>query len=540
MTVGAGWYADPWGQAPLRWWDGAQWTSWTHGPETATPPPVAQERPGTERSPRIAELGLAALLGDVDRIAVIDVETTGLFSADRVVEVAVVTVDRSGAIVDEFECLTNPMRDPGPTWLHGVTPTMLRDAPMFEDIAEHVAALLDGAVVAAHNLPFDRRLLSREFDRAGITVDWGHGLDTLRAVGGCKLGVACTDYGIRLHDAHCALNDARATAQLLLQVADAFDRCQPAAAYPLSGAEPKVLTRQGFTAVDIERPYVVQLARGVHSAEDVAPYVDLLDCALADLTLDATERSELALLAGELGLDERARTRAHKEFLNGLIDAALDDGIVTDEEFDQLCRVAALLDVDDLTVNSRTNPYRITTEALELNPGLQICFTGAAQRQDGVPIERDELQHLARQHQLDTVGSVTAKNCHLLVAADPQSLSSKAKKAQQYGIPVASVVDFLAALDTGSRLSVSRLPVKGVGLVCTICGHSWIAARRKSEPVCDGCRVAAKKKAVTSTSADAPPPFQTLICVQCQETWERPHTRGRRPERCPDCASTTV
>jgi len=26
MTVPAGWYADPWGQTQLRWWDGAQWT----------------------------------------------------------------------------------------------------------------------------------------------------------------------------------------------------------------------------------------------------------------------------------------------------------------------------------------------------------------------------------------------------------------------------------------------------------------------------------------------------------------------------------
>jgi hypothetical protein len=26
---GEGWYADPWKQAPMRWWDGLQWTSHT-------------------------------------------------------------------------------------------------------------------------------------------------------------------------------------------------------------------------------------------------------------------------------------------------------------------------------------------------------------------------------------------------------------------------------------------------------------------------------------------------------------------------------
>ena len=32
MTVPAGWHADPWNQAPLRWWDGAQWTAATAAP----------------------------------------------------------------------------------------------------------------------------------------------------------------------------------------------------------------------------------------------------------------------------------------------------------------------------------------------------------------------------------------------------------------------------------------------------------------------------------------------------------------------------
>ncbi len=179
-------------------------------------------------------------------------------------------------IVDEFECLTNPMRDPGPTWLHGLTPSMLRDAPLFDDIALHLAALLDGAVVAAHNLHVDRRLLAYQFDRCGIDIDWGDGLDTLRAVGGCKLGTACADYGIPLHGAHCALNDARATAHLLLRVADAFEGCRPGAAYPLAGEVPRVLTRNGFTAGEIKCPYILQLASGLHSPADVAPYITLL------------------------------------------------------------------------------------------------------------------------------------------------------------------------------------------------------------------------------------------------------------------------
>jgi hypothetical protein len=31
-ALGGAWYADPWGQAPFRWWDGRQWTDWVTGP----------------------------------------------------------------------------------------------------------------------------------------------------------------------------------------------------------------------------------------------------------------------------------------------------------------------------------------------------------------------------------------------------------------------------------------------------------------------------------------------------------------------------
>lgn len=488
--VAAGWYADPWGQAPLRWWDGARWTHWT----SDTQPPHTKTSPADEFDQQRERWNgsFASLLGNADRLAVIDIETTGLYSTDRVVEIAVVTLDRNGLVLDEFETLTNPLRDPGPTWLHGLTPSVLRGAPLFEDIAQHVAALLHGAVVAAHNLPFDRRLLGYEFDRAGIEVDWGHGIDTLSAVGGCKLDTACADYGINLSGAHRALHDARATAQLLLRVADAFENCRPAAAYPVSGEVPRTLTRDGFTSSEIERPYLVRLADSLHSPPDIAPYLNLLDYAMADLRFENHERRELEQLARDLGLSETTRTRAHRNFLEGLIHAAVKDGVVTDEEFDQLCRVAALLELDDAIVCARTNPFRAVADSIELHSGLRVCFTGSAQWPNGETVERRDLEALARRHNLEPVTSVTKTGCDLLVAADPASMSRKARDAHRFGIPIASVADFLNAIDNCSPLSVIRVPPKGVGLVCTICGQSWIADRRTRNPICASCRQAAK------------------------------------------------
>jgi DNA polymerase III epsilon subunit-like protein len=189
MTVVAGWYPDPWGEADLRWWDGVAWTGSVHV--------TAIDLVGTQQS---SSQPLARLLAAQGRIAVVDVETTGLYSTDRVVEVAVVTVNRDGSIEEEFETLVNPLRDIGPTWIHGIDSAMVRDAPTFADVAHHVASRVDGAVVAGHNVRFDMRMLGLEFERAGIDIDWGAGLDTL-SVTRCKLAQACMDYGVALDGA---------------------------------------------------------------------------------------------------------------------------------------------------------------------------------------------------------------------------------------------------------------------------------------------------------------------------------------------------
>jgi len=560
MSVLAGWYADPWRNANFRWWDGVHWTGWTHPPSVQQPPkpqivrPDARsDAPTPERVSATQSSVLADLVGRTDRIAVIDVETTGLYRSDRVVEIAIVTMDpTTGAVLDEFDTLVNPLRDPGPTWIHGVTATMLTDAPSFDDIAHHVAARLHDAVVVGHNLRFDTRMLGHEFDRAAITVNWGIGLDTLAATG-CKLAVACTEYGIVPDGAHRALHDARATGQLLLAVTDAYTgTCRPVSASPRHHSAPRrVLTRDGFADVVPDVPYLADLARGVHADTDVAAYVTLLDRAVADLRLTAEEQIELNALAVELGLDERCRHRAHREFLDGLIDAALEDSVVTDDELDQLLRVAALLDLDDHVVTRRTSHYRALQDTIALTPGLHVCFTGAAVDERGNPVDRASiLEARARERGLIPKDSCT-KSCGLLIAADTASQSAKITAAHRFGIPVASLNDYLRAVTSDEPLTVTRMmPGPGVAQVCTRCGDSWTAARRATAPICAGCRKppTAPTTAVarhdnnppSPTTTPSPPAIQTLVCTACSQTWERPRTRGRRPLRCPDCTPAPV
>ncbi len=105
---------------------------------------------------------------------VVDVETTGFGSQDRIVEIAAITLDPlSWEIVDEYDTLINPQRDVGPTGVHGITASMVEAAPTFADILADIARRLQGMVLVAHNLPFDARMLRYEFARCGIAIDAG-------------------------------------------------------------------------------------------------------------------------------------------------------------------------------------------------------------------------------------------------------------------------------------------------------------------------------------------------------------------------------
>lgn len=99
------------------------------------------------------------------RLAVVDVETTGLSRYDRIVEYACVTV-ADGVVVDEYDTLIQPKRDPGPAHIHGITPDMLQSAPKFDAVAGDIADRLNGAVLVAHNISFDVRMLKQELGAA--------------------------------------------------------------------------------------------------------------------------------------------------------------------------------------------------------------------------------------------------------------------------------------------------------------------------------------------------------------------------------------
>ncbi len=113
---------------------------------------MEQARAQTQRAEAESRAGPRADLVSLDDVshAVVELETTGFGSKDRVVEVAVVCLDACLQVEREYVSLVNPKRDMGETPdIHGVTPAMASTAPPFSEVADDVLAHITGRVLVA-------------------------------------------------------------------------------------------------------------------------------------------------------------------------------------------------------------------------------------------------------------------------------------------------------------------------------------------------------------------------------------------------------
>jgi len=374
---------------------------------------------------------------------VVDVETTGLGRLDRVVEIAAVVLDGSTLeVIDEFDTLVNPMRDVGATGIHGITASMVEAAPTFQDLAISLGNVLENRVLVAHNISFDKRFVTDEFKRIEVSFDPGFGICTL-ALTREKLSQACLRRGIEISQAHRALADARATAELLKMVFSEADEFRPMSLSGLSGEWNTMTLRRDVFPESVQLP-VMRKARSLRfptSDGTLMAYLDILDSYLDDLVLTDFERKNLNELAEELGIDRSKIPDLHWAYLQSVIHSANRDGRISEFEHDVMIRIAKALDLpfEDVPVVSEVNA---TPSSLE---GLRVCFTGEPVI-NGQVVSRSSLESIAANAGLQPVTSVTKKSCDLLVAADKSSMSGKAKKAMDFGIPVMSVAEFLESI----------------------------------------------------------------------------------------------
>jgi len=151
-------------------------------------------------------------------VVFVDIETTGgSYRNSRVLEVAAIRFE-GGKIVKEFSTLLDPGTRIPPmiTSLTGITESDIVGAPTFEDVADELLEILEGAVFVAHNVRFDYSFLKQEFAMIGTSFN-PRLLCTVRLSRylysdqkGHSLEKIIARHSIPVLDRHRALEDARA------------------------------------------------------------------------------------------------------------------------------------------------------------------------------------------------------------------------------------------------------------------------------------------------------------------------------------------
>ncbi len=198
---------------------------------TSRPPPIQREVVydfellSKERNAGVLETRLEDLT-----YVVFDTETTGLTpSTDEIVQIAAVRLVNGRRVQREvFDTLVDPGR-PIPqssTDVHGITEDMVKGAPTIAEAGKRFHDFARGAVLVAHNAPFDMEFLRRHEKSIGVRFDhpvldtvllsavvYGqleqHSLDALTA----RLGITIPEAA-----RHTAIGDTVATADAFLKL----------------------------------------------------------------------------------------------------------------------------------------------------------------------------------------------------------------------------------------------------------------------------------------------------------------------------------
>jgi len=382
---------------------------------------------------------------------VIDTETTGLFSRDRIVEIGAIAF-KGNEILEEWSTLINPSRDVGPTDIHGITPSMVSLAPNFEEITNDLARLMNGRILVCHNAGFDVRMLAQELNRTQSHGSFGKAFCTMVASrrllppGLDRLSDACESLGINVTGAHSALGDARMTQRLFLSLMEDEQLVSPAIITYDNSINPslilprKIFAKHPDDSLERIRAFTKKVPFPTSDESEIA-YLLLLNMAMDDLIMSVAEKSELDSWATHLGISVSGLQRLHENYLDSFIQTALRDNVITLSEKTIIDKVANAL---GLTAVIPATASTISLNGNSLAVGSKVCFTGVATTMSGNTIPRSELESMAAKVGLHPVNSVTKRGCDFLIAADDATMSGKAKKAREWGIEVLSVDKFIS------------------------------------------------------------------------------------------------
>lgn len=397
--------------------------------------------------------------------AAIDLETTGFTPRfDRVVEIAIIRLSSDGSEVDAWTTLVDPERDMSAARFHGLSAADVRGAPTFAEIVPEVLGRISGARLVAHNARFDLNFLTAEVGRVGLvweghsafctmSVPYRLGFITSRRLASC-----CAELDIPLPDERSAAGNARASARILAatlarnpglslfeaaSVAPGWDRPSIPSRQRRRGDRPPARLDTALGSL-VDRVAVPKV--GGVSQEGTLSYLDLLDRVLEDRHVSDVEVGALATIAEDWSFPAEAVVALHASYLRGMWDLALADDVITDAEREDLQILSELLGV---SLDQASTAPQVTLERREDFAGKSVCFTGdSVCTIGGAFLDRDEQEELATKAGMVVKAGVSRK-LDVLVLAEPDSKSGKARKADELGIRKMAEPAFWRALGVG-------------------------------------------------------------------------------------------
>ena len=160
-----------------------------------------------------------------DTFVVFDLETTGFSPVnDKIIEIGAVKI-QNGEVIDNFSHFVNPKRSiPYKiTELTSINDDMVRDSETIDTILPKFMEFCKDSVIVAHNASFDTGFIKKSCRDLDLNFDLSI-MDTvplarflypeLKKV---KLNIVAKHLGISLENHHRAVDDAKATAEILLK-----------------------------------------------------------------------------------------------------------------------------------------------------------------------------------------------------------------------------------------------------------------------------------------------------------------------------------
>lgn len=158
-----------------------------------------------------------------EEYVVLDIETTGLSKyMHQITEIAAVKI-RNGKTINQFQTLVNPgIHIPSfITRLTGIDDKMVKDAPSIKEVLPDFLKFLGENIMVAHNATFDYGFLNHNAERHLNIRLKNEKVCTRRLANRLlpdlpskKLGTLCEYMQVKNKQAHRALSDAKATAEL--------------------------------------------------------------------------------------------------------------------------------------------------------------------------------------------------------------------------------------------------------------------------------------------------------------------------------------